>query len=212
MTQTAARMMVAAAAVALAASTMTGCSIYQKATGMSDDPSSQPPAAPTDQQTIELIDGLRPKGSFEDARDNLTAIARSIAEKVDRAVPGGARWTFNTTSNYARSTRDGLSCTDNPLSADVARKPLADPGEWDPPLTSEGFKIAAGVIRDEAAKLGATQGSSLFDDSAKSEYTVTGNGYEFQLLQMKSALLTVSADCHLLQTVIDKPPGRLPAR
>jgi hypothetical protein len=81
---------------------------------------------------------------------------------------------------------------------------------FDLPFTSEGFPTAVGVIRQEATALGASKQSSLFDDPAKREYVISGNGYKFGILQLDSALLTVDGDCHLLQKVIDSPPGALP--
>ena len=150
-----------------------------------------------ERRTIELIASLRAKGSFESARDELTTVAGRIAEKISRAVPGGKPWKFDTTSDFAKTSRRGSVCDELP--GDIALKPDADPVEFDPPFTTEGFAIAVDIIRQAAAELGATQESALFDDSAKREYFVSGNGYKFRILQMEVALLTVSGDCHLLQ-------------
>ena len=202
------RVIAATAAVTITASPLSGCAAYQKARQMSDDPDSTPPAAQTDQQRIALIDSLRPRGSFEAARAHLTAIAGSVAEQISQAVPGGKPWTFDSTSELATDARNGVPC-DNDLSAGTARKPDADPVQFDVFAPGD-FTIAVGVIRREAAALGATEESSLFDDPAKREYVVSGNGYLFRILQINSTWLTVSGDCHLLQKVIDSPPGTLP--
>lgn len=161
-----------------------------------------------EQRTTEFIDDLRAKGSFESARETLTSIAGEIAEKINRTVPGGKPWKFDTTSDFAETLRHGSVC--DQLTGDIALKPDSDPVEFDPPFSSEGFRIAVDVIRQEAARLGATQESALFDDSAKREYLVSGNGYTVRILQMELALLTVSGGCHLLQRVIDLPPARMP--
>jgi hypothetical protein len=200
------RLILACTAVALTASTLSGCATYQKAQQMNDGNSS--PAQLGDQQTIDLIDSLRPKGSFEAAHDNLTAIARAVAEKINQAVPGGKPWTVNTTSQIVTNARNGLPCG-NDLSAGTAGKPEADPVQFDAFTPSE-FKIAVNVIRQEAAKLGATEESSLFDDASKREYFVSGNDYRFNIFQINSAIFSISGDCHLLQKVIDLPPGKLP--
>jgi hypothetical protein len=69
---------------------------------------------------------------------------------------------------------------------------------------------AANIVRGEAAKVGATGQSSLFNEPSKREYDVQGNGYEFRILQMDRAILDITGDCHLLQKVIDMPPGQMP--
>lgn len=60
------------------------------------------------------------------------------------------------------------------------------------------------------AKYGATNQSSLFNESAKRDYDVQGNGYDFNLGQMKIATLIITGDCFLRQKVLDLPPGQLP--
>ncbi|CMR03338.1 putative lipoprotein lprR [Mycobacterium tuberculosis] len=65
-------------------------------------------------------------------------------------------------------------------------------------------------MREEAAKYGATTESSLFNESAKRDYDVQGNGYEFNLGQIKFATLNITGDCFLLQKVLDLPAGQLP--
>ncbi|MET2797704.1 hypothetical protein ABXU74_01990, partial [Mycobacterium tuberculosis] len=41
-------------------------------------------------------------------------------------------------------------------------------------------------------------------------YDVQGNGYEFNLGQIKFATLNITGDCFLLQKVLDLPAGQLP--
>jgi hypothetical protein len=50
----------------------------------------------------------------------------------------------------------------------------------------------------------------LFNDDAKRDYAVTGNGYEFKLGQIKYATLEITGDCLLLQSVVALPAGQLP--
>lgn len=154
----------------------------------------------------DIIESLRPKGSFEAARSTLTEIARSIATQIDAAIPGGQPWRVNSDTELGRMSYLGAPCDDLP--GDVALKPGAEPIVFDPAFTAENFPAAVGVIREQAAKLGATRESSLFNEDSKREYLVSGNGYEFHVLQLKVAVLTVSGDCHLLQKVIDLPPGQ----
>lgn len=190
---------------------VSGCAAYEKLRKGVDElshPDSGPPPL-TDDQKIALIDSLRPKGSFEAARDQLTDIATSIAEQISAAVPAGAHWEVDTTSEFGRDAYAfGLPC--DQLAGDIALRPEAKPIVFDPPFTPDGFKTAVEVIRQQAAKHGAATQTSLFNESAKREYDVQGNGYEFRILQMDSAVLTVTGDCHLLQKVIDLPAGRLP--
>ncbi|WP_396935279.1 LppA family lipoprotein, partial [Mycolicibacterium sp.] len=55
------------------------------------------------------------------------------------------------------------------------------------------------------------KGSSLFDDPARRDYEVSGNGYQFNLGQAKVASLNITGDCFLMQRVVDLPPGRVPS-
>ena len=199
------RVIVTTAAVALSASPLSGCAAYHKVRQMSEGLNDTPSTALTDQQRTELIDSLRPSGSFEAARDRLTAIAESAADKISQAT-GGRPWKRDTTSGLAQSSRQGLPC-DNGVFAGTALRPSSAPVVFDLPFTSEGFETTVAAIRQEAAALGAREESSLFDDPARREYVVSGNGYTFRFLQLDSALLTVDGDCHLLQKVIDSPPG-----
>ncbi len=76
--------------------------------------------------------------------------------------------------------------------------------------SAEDFKVVTNIVREEAAKYGATTESSLFNESAKRDYDVQGNGYEFNLGQIKFATLNITGDCFLLQKVLDLPAGQLP--
>jgi hypothetical protein len=164
----------------------------------------------TDQQKVKLIDSLRSKGSFEATRDRFTDIAKTIAEQISAAVPGGQQWKFDTTSEFGRDAyANGLPCEQLP--GDIALRPEAKPIVFNPALTPDGFKAAVNVVRREAAKYGATKETSLFNDSAKREYDVQGNGYEFRILQIDVAVMTITCDCYLLQPVTDLPAGQLPS-
>ncbi len=147
----------------------------------------------TDEQKIQLIDSMRNKGSYEAARERLTATARIIADRVSAAIPGQT-WKF----------------TEDPLTGDIARRPIADAVIFGTAFSAEDFKVVTNIVREEAAKYGATTESSLFNESAKRDYDVQGNGYEFRLLQIKFATLNITGDCFLLQKVLDLPAGQLP--
>jgi hypothetical protein len=196
-----------AAATILALLPLAGCSADEKAPSMTAE---HPSIDPVDRQKIEFIDSLRSKVSFESARDQLTALAQSVAEKISAAIPGGHPWRFDDrTSDLAKSLRDGASCDELPARTDIARKASAPPIIF-ATFTPEDFQIAKRVIREQAATLAATEESSLFNDASRAEYDVTGNGYEFRIMQSKKALFTLDGDCHLMQKVLDSPAGQLP--
>ncbi|AMC60248.1 lipoprotein LppA [Mycobacterium tuberculosis variant microti] len=161
----------------------------------------------TGEQKIQLIDSMRNKGSYEAARERLTATARIIADRVSAAIPGQT-WKFDDDPNIQQSDRNGALC--DKLTADIARRPIANSVMFGATFSAEDFKIAANIVREEAAKYGATTESSLFNESAKRDYDVQGNGYEFRLLQIKFATLNITGDCFLLQKVLDLPAGQLP--
>lgn len=101
-----------------------------------------------------------------------------------------------------------MSCKE--LTGDIARRPIADAVIFGTAFSAEDFKVVTNIVREEAAKYGATTESSLFNESAKRDYDVQGNGYEFNLGQIKFATLNITGDCFLLQKVLDLPAGQLP--
>ena len=94
---------------------------------------------------------------------------------------------------------------------DIARRPIADAIIFGRTFIAQEFASAADIVREEAARFGATGDSSLFDDLSKRDFQVEGNGYEFNLGQITFATLTITGDCFLMQKAIDTPPGQLPA-
>jgi hypothetical protein len=161
----------------------------------------------TEQQKIKLIDSMRSKGSYEEARENLNASARMIAYRIVAAVPGQT-WTFTNNPGLQEDDRNGSSC--KLVRDDLALRPRANTIEFDPTFSAEGFKTAADIVRKEAADYGATDQSSLSNESANRDYNVSGNGYDFRLAQAVKALLVITGDCFLFQKTLDLPPGQLP--
>ena len=158
-------------------------------------------------EAIELIDSMRAKGSFEDARQRLNDAAKVIAERIVDAVPGET-WQFTADPNVQQVKQAGLPC--EKLTGDIARRPLSDMVEFGRTFDAEEFAAANEIVREEAAKFGATGESSLFDEDSKRDFDVRGNGYDFTLRQGGSAILTITGDCVLMQSVVDLPPGQLP--
>lgn len=189
----------AAVSLLLCASTlMGGCQVtenpYESKTVKGDD-------------AIQLIDSLRPKGSFETARQRITDTAGVIAARIVAAVPGQT-WKFEDDPHGLDAKRQGLPC--EKLTGDIARRPMADPVVFGRTFSTEEFTTAHDIVRQEAAAYGATDQSSLFNDQAKRDYAVTGNGYEFKLGQIKYATLEITGDCFLMQSVVNLPAGQLP--
>ncbi|WP_110775572.1 LppA family lipoprotein [Mycolicibacterium phlei] len=185
------------------------CAIVLGGCFMLEEPSRSTP--PTDEETIALIDSMRDKGSYEDARERLNASARAIAEQIVAAVPGQS-WQFSDDPNVQEVKRNGLPCKDLRLTGSVALRPTADTVAFGRTFTSEEFAVAADIVRREAAKYGVTDESSLFDEQSRRDYAVQGNGYEFQLMQINRARLNITGDCFLMQRVLDLPPGQLPPK
>lgn len=186
-----------------------GCGAYEKMRrGYHElnNPDGGPPPL-TDQQKIQLIDSMRAKGSFEAARDRLTSTAQSIAEQISAAV-SGQTWQFANDENERDAYNNGSLC--DRLDPDIARRPRARTVEFGTTFSADHFTTAANIVRQEATKYGATTETSLFNESAKRDYDVQGNGYEFSLGQITVATLLIKGDCRLLQKVIDLPPGQLP--
>lgn len=156
---------------------------------------------------IALIDGMRERGSFEDARQRLNATAKTIGDRIAAAV-AGQTWRFTDDPNLRRMNREGSPC--ETLTADIARRPHADTVAFGRTFTAAEFTVAAGIVREEAAPYGAIGDSSMFDEQSKRDYDVQGNGYEFNLGQVTLATLNITGDCFLLKRVLDLPAGQLP--
>lgn len=156
---------------------------------------------------VQLIDGMRSKGSYEDARQRLGGTAKSIAERIVAAVPGQT-WQFDTDPAGLNITRQGLPC--EKLTGDIARRPLADAVQFGRTFTAAEFTTAVDIVRQEAAQYGATEQTSLFNDDTRRDYNVQGKGYEFSFGQAKVATLDITGDCFLMQSVVALPPGQLP--
>nr|WP_236949416.1 LppA family lipoprotein [Mycolicibacterium goodii] len=156
---------------------------------------------------IALIDSMRPKGSYEDARRRLNATAQTIAQRIAAAIPGQT-WQFSTNPGVQQVKTDGLPCEE--LTGSVARKPLADMVEFGRTFSTAEFATAADIVRQEAATFGATGETSLFNEESKKDLDLQGNGYEFNLRQSKAAILNITGDCFLMQRVLDLPSGQLP--
>lgn len=160
-------------------------------------------------EAVKLIDSMRAKGSYEAARARLNDTAEIIAEHIVAAV-AGQTWAFSDDSHGLDIKRQGLPCEE--LTGDVARRPMADPVIFRRTFSAEEFATAADIVRQAATQYGAGKGSSLFDDPARRDYEVSGNGYQFNLGQAKVASLNITGDCFLMQRVVDLPPGRLPSQ
>lgn len=159
------------------------------------------------EEAVELIDSMRAKGSYEDARQRLNATATTIAERIAATIPGQT-WKFSDDPYGQEARRGGEGC--EKLTMNIARRPLTDSVIFGRTFSEQEFATANDIVRQEAAQYGATGDSSLFNDPAKRDFDVQGNGYKFNLGQMKFATLTITGDCFLLQSVIDLPPGHLP--
>lgn len=151
-------------------------------------PDNGPPPL-TDDQKIKLIDSMRAKGSFEAARDRLTTTAQTIAEQISTAI-SGQTWKFADDSNAQDDYQNGSLC--DKLDPYIARRPRARTVEFGSTFSEDGFTAAAHVVRQEAAKYGATSQSSLFNEPAKRDYDVQGQGYEFNLGQINFATLLIT--------------------
>ncbi|MCT7658885.1 LppA family lipoprotein [Mycobacterium deserti] len=145
---------------------------------------------------VALIDSLRPNGSFDQARQRLNATAKVIGERIAAAIPGQT-WRFTADPNLLRMSSQGVSCDE--LTGDIARRPKADTVEFGRTFTAEEFPVAAGIVREEAARYGATGESSIFNEQSKRDYEVQGNGFEFNLGQIEFARLHITGGCFLLK-------------
>ena len=159
-------------------------------------------------EAVELIDSMRADGSYEDARRRINDAAATIAERIVGAVPGQT-WQFSPDPNVQQVKSDGLPC--DKLTGDIARRPLSDMVEFGRPFTSDEFATASDIVRDEAAEFGADGEDSLFNEQSRRDFHVQGGGFEFDLRQGGSAILTITGDCFLMQSVIDSPAGQVPA-
>lgn len=96
-------------------------------------------------EAVKLIDGMRAIGSYEDARQHLTATAGTIANRITAAIPGQT-WRFNDDPHRQHIIRDGLPC--EKLTGDIARRPIADAVDFGRLFTADEFAVAHDVVRE----------------------------------------------------------------
>lgn len=92
---------------------------------------------------VKLIDSMRDKGSFEDARQRLTDAAKVIVDRIVAVAPGQT-WHFTEDPNVQNVNRQGLPC--EKLTADIARRPNADTIGLERPFTPDEFATAADIV------------------------------------------------------------------
>ncbi|WP_413784906.1 LppA family lipoprotein [Mycolicibacterium peregrinum] len=83
---------------------------------------------------------------------------------------------------------------------------MSDLVEFGRLFSGDEFRTAADIVRDEAARFGATGDSSLFNDDSRRDIDIRGAGYEFNVRQSKAAIVNITGDCFLKQRVIELPP------
>ena len=163
----------------------------------------------TDEEKVRLIDSMRGQGSYEGARKRLNNTARIIADRIAAAVPGQT-WAVDNDAAGLEIDRAGSSC--DTLTGDLALRPSSDVIVFGGTFSDPGFSTAVAIVREEAAKYGAADASSLPNPPGNRDLRVQGNGYGFELGQVKVAALSITGPCFLRQSTIDSPPGQLPRR
>ena len=158
-------------------------------------------------EAIVLIDRMRSQGCYEDARERINATATVIAERIVVAV-AGQTWQLSPDPYSQNVKEQGLPCEE--LTGDIARRPMAHSIQFGRTFSPAEFATANDIVRQEAARYGATDESSLFNEQYKRDVDIRGNGYEFTLGQINVATLNITGGCFLMHSVAELTPGQPP--
>lgn len=139
--------------------------------------------------TPSLEDQLRSKGSAEDALTRYESALQATADDLTKLVPG-LTWHWNRDVKH-------LSCGGEFAATrgiQIVTRNLVASG----PIPDDAWPPAVQVVRNHAARLGATQEHVYADTPGHHDIAIfDGNGTELQLGTRGQAVLTAISDCYL---------------
>jgi hypothetical protein len=157
--------------------------------------------APTDDKespmaTEDVEAGLRQKPSFEAAQADYRAAVESMADRIAALTPG-TTWAFSDQTPW-------LACSGDYI--DTNARHVYFSADFEQPIPDTAWPQALQIVRDGAARFGATDVSTFQDEPGDHDVAIAGaDGVEFKLGTKKKASLTAQSDCRL--TEADKGGG-----
>lgn len=131
---------------------------------------------------------LRQKPSFEAAQAEYRAAVETMASHI-AGLTSGTTWTFSGQTPW-------LSCGGDYI--DTEAKHAYFSAEFDQPIPDAVWPQAVQIVKDGAAKFGATNLATFKDESGNHDIAISGSdGVEFKLGTKVKASLTAQSDCRL---------------
>jgi len=150
-------------------------------------PKQEPTVTPSNTPALE--DQLRAKGPAEDALTRFESASQATADDISKLV-SGLTWRWNRESKL-------LDCGGSfaeTRGVHVVTRNLVSNG----PIPDDAWPAALQVLRDHAAKFGATQQHVYADKPGHRDVAIyADNGAELHLITRGQAVLNATSDCYL---------------
>ena len=147
---------------------------------------SGPKGNPGPQRVAELENGLRSKPSFETARSEYVAALDQMASQVAGLVPG---MTWKVDENSWNGCGGDLVGT---RAVQVYYR-LA----FDRALPDDVWPTAVQIVKDGAARYGATTVSVFVDQPGNKDLAIAGSGAQFHFGTKAGTVLAATSDCRM---------------
>jgi hypothetical protein len=149
---------------------------------------------PGPQRVAELENGLRSKPSFEDARAQYVAATNQIANQIAALVPG-MTWTVDENSWNGCGGDYVWTRAVQVYYRIVFNRAIPD----------DVWPRALQIVKDGAAKFGATTVSGFVDQPGNQDLTIYGSGAQFHFGTKVQTVLAVKSDCRMRATDTPTP-------
>jgi len=144
---------------------------------------------PGPERVAELENGLRSKPSFEAARAEYEKAANQMAADIAALVPG---MTWRVDENSWSGCGGDYVWT---RAVHVNYRIVLDR-----PIPDALWPKALQIVKDGAARFGATTVSVFMDQPGNKDLAIAGSGAQFQLGTKVQTVLDVSSDCRMRET------------
>ncbi len=158
---------------------------------------SGPHGNPGPQRVAELENGLRSKPSFETAKAEYASAMNQMADKIAALVPG-MTWVVKENSwggcggeyVWTRAVRVYYYIV------------------FDRAIPDDVWPKAVQIVKDGAARFGATSVNVFVDQPSNKDLAISGSGVQFHFGTAVQTILTATSDCRMRETDTPTPTSK----
>ncbi len=158
---------------------------------------SGPHGNPGPQRVAELENGLRSKPSFETAKAEYASAMNQMADKIAALVPG-MKWTVDENS--------WDHCAGEYVWTRAVR--VFERIVFDRPIPDDVWPKAVQIVKDGAARFGATSVNVFVDQPSNKDLAISGSGVQFHFGTAVQTILTATSDCRMRETDTPTPTSK----